>query len=95
MLLFHHGDRFGDHGWWGGFLGTFLPMLLFLILIGVGVWVLLRVTGRGGAMSAAAAPVERPDGALEELRGRYARGEVDRDDFLQRSQDLGVARPDS
>lgn len=31
----------------------------------------------------------RPDGALEELRLRYARGEMTREDYTQRLADLG------
>jgi hypothetical protein len=34
-------------------------------------------------------PAGPRDQALEELRVRYARGELDRNDFLERSADLG------
>jgi putative membrane protein len=95
MLLANHGDRFIEHhGWWG--LAGLIPFLLLLALIGLAVWAVLRITSRGSglfpAMGAAAA-VTRPDGALEEVRLRYARGEMSREEFLQRSQDLGGVGP--
>ena len=67
-----------------------LPLLLFGIFIGVLVWGILRLSSQGAL---ARSPVGRygppRDRALEELRVRYARGELDRSDFLERSADLG------
>jgi uncharacterized membrane protein len=39
--------------------------------------------------------VPRLDGALEEVRLRYARGEIGREEFLQRAADLGAAGPEA
>lgn len=89
MRLYHVGPPMWDHGWWGIF-GGIVPSLLLLILIGVGVWAVLRFTSRRAASGAAGVgtiPVR--DGALEELRFRYARGEIGREEFVQRSRDLG------
>ena len=82
--------------WWGFF--HLLPIVLFLIAIGVAIWAVLRFTshpavGAGGAVAmpvreAALTPPAR-DPAVEELRIRYARGELARDDFAQRMRDLG------
>lgn len=95
MLLANHGDRFiGHHGWW--WVGGLVPFLLLLALIGLAVWVVLRMTSRGSGLfpaGGAAAAVARPDGALEEVRLRYARGEMSREEFLQRSEDLGGLGP--
>jgi putative membrane protein len=96
MLLFHHGDRvFGGHGWWWALFGGLLPALLLIGLIGVAVWAVLRLTGGGpGAIRGWAAPaMPRPDGVLEEVRLRYARGEIGREEFLQRMTDLGATGP--
>jgi putative membrane protein len=75
--------------WWGFF--HLLPIVLFLVVIGVAVWAVLRFSSRpvlsGGAAAAVAAPARDP--AMEELRIRYARGELGRDDFAQRMRDLG------
>lgn len=80
-----------DAWWQSGF--HLLPLLLFAILIGVLVWGVLRLSSQGALASAGAAspPADPPpsDPALEELRVRYARGELDRSDFLERRADLG------
>jgi putative membrane protein len=67
-------------GAWG--IGMFLMMLLFwgLVIAGlvVGIRALLNV-GRG----------EPGDRALEILRERYARGDIDKQEFEARKRDLG------
>jgi hypothetical protein len=98
--------------WWGFF--HLLPIVLFLVAVGVAIWAVLRFTSRPvvGAIApgrdpAVAPPVRDPavgaiapgrdpavappvrDPAVEELRIRYARGELARDDFAQRMRDLG------
>jgi len=77
------------HGAWWGFLHL-LPFLMFLVLIGVGIWAVLRFSSRPVATTGGATltPPAR-DPAIEELRIRYARGELGRDDFAQRMRDLG------
>jgi putative membrane protein len=93
-------ERFGPHmgpDWWP-FVGWLVPMVLLLVLIGIGVWAVVRLTGRPqhrGADTAGPAgpPAVHRDGALEEVRLRYARGEIDRDEFLQRTSDLTGAAP--
>jgi putative membrane protein len=79
-----------DTWWQGGF--HLLPLLLFAIFIGVLVWGILRLSSPGAFASAMMPAGPMPptrDQALEELRVRYARGELDRNDFLERSADLG------
>jgi putative membrane protein len=98
VMLFNQAGRFGPsgrfahHGWWWGFWGHFIPFILFLLLVGLVVWAVLRVSRRGfgpGPGSAGFAPVFARDPALEEVRLRYARGEMSREEFVQRSWDLG------
>jgi putative membrane protein len=77
------------HGFW---LFGVIPFLMFLVLVGVAVWAVLRLSSRPAGPAAfgpGAAPPMPRDPALEELRVRYARGELDREEFLQRSRDLG------
>ena len=78
-----------DSWWQSGF--HLLPLLLFAIFIGVLVWGVLRLSSQGAIAKATPMPAGPPprDQALEELRVRYARGELDRSDFLERSADLG------
>jgi len=95
------GPGFGpgiERGFDGGFhwFGI-VPALLFAVLIGVIVWAVIRLTREGearalaggGATAPAMPVVARSDGALEELRLRYARGEMTREDYTQRLADLG------
>jgi putative membrane protein len=87
--VIEHMDRFGNDGWWW-WSERFLPFLLVLILIGIGVWAILRFGSRApvasGPALASAGPADR---ALEEVRLRYARGEILREEFVQRTRDLG------
>jgi putative membrane protein len=77
------------HGFW---LFGVIPFLMFLVLVAVAVWAVLRLSSRPAGPAAfgprTAPPMPR-DPAVEELRVRYARGELDREEFLQRSRDLG------
>jgi len=93
-------DRFGpqhmDHGWWPGIVGGLVPLLFLIALLAFGIWAVHRITehdrmltvGAGRRMPAV------PDGALEELRLRYARGDLDRDGYVQRLHDLGGEGPE-
>lgn len=63
-----------------------LMFFAFLALLIVGVVLLWQRNARSGAGS-------RPDGALDTLRMRYARGEMTREEFLQASADLGGPEP--
>lgn len=93
MLIHRFGPGFGGPGW---FVGGVLPTLLLLVLIGVLVWAVLRSTSAGRATAPAAAlpPAPRKDPALEEVRLRYARGEMSREEYVERSRDLGGSVPE-
>jgi putative membrane protein len=65
-------------GWWP------LGGLIWLVLIGLAVVGVIAITrgffgGRNGESS----------GALRVLDERYARGEIDREEYLQRRKDIG------
>lgn len=96
MFMANHGGRFFEnHGWWW-FFGGLVPFLFLLALIALAVWAILMLTSHGAAplpATGAGAAVARSDGALEEVRLRYARGELSREEFLQRSHDLGGVGP--
>ena len=82
-----------NHGTaWEGWL-MFVLMLLFVAAIIVAIVFLLRYLGQssGGAPAAAGAaprPVNAPESPKDILRRRYAAGEVDREEYLQRLHDL-------
>jgi putative membrane protein len=65
---------------WG--LGTMLMMLVFWGLVVVGIMLAIRWAARMGRAGATS------DRALDILRERYARGEIDKDEFEAKKQDL-------
>ena len=69
-----------------------LLFLLFVALIAFAGYSLFRLTRGGGAGPPAAAGTGG-DAAVESVRLRYARGEIDRDEFIRVSTDLGVPPP--
>src|SRR5262245_1249819 len=77
--------------WWHGPL-SFVPRLLVVALLGRGtVWLVRRLSPMppAGAVGAAGIPAAASfDPAVSELRMRYARGEVARDDYLSTMADL-------
>jgi putative membrane protein len=75
-------------------------LVMFAVLIGVIIWAVLRISRSNAApQSPALAPPPAPraasaeDAALTALRMRYARGEIDRDEFVRVSSDLGMTPP--
>lgn len=100
MLLLNHGARPGHlaqrgEGWW--LVGSLLQLLLLGAIVVLAVLVAQRLIGRSAGRAdrtdavapapAATGPV--PDEALIQLRLRYARGEVSREDYLRTAADLG------
>src|SRR3954468_5603206 len=78
---FHHG---GGH--WALWI---VPFLILLLMAATFVWVVVQT--RGGRWQAR--PLQTGDAAVDELRLRYARGEVTREDFLAAEADLRGATP--
>jgi len=68
--------------WWGAWgFGMMLLMLLFWVLVIVGLVIGLRwLVGQGKE--------SRSDSALEVLRQRYARGEINKEEFEAKKRDL-------
>ena len=66
-----------------------IGMLLFWGLIIFGVVMLARGFG-GSSSSGAGVPTVRDKTPLDILRGRYARGEIDKAEFVQKRSDLGA-----
>lgn len=79
-----HGPGMMGHGGWGGWLMGPLMMLIFIGLIVGAVVLAVRLTGgdvgprRGGT----------PDRSLQILRERYAKGEIDAEEFEARRRTL-------
>jgi hypothetical protein len=75
----------GSRGGWGGvpFVGGALGML------GLVGGLLYWATGRGDT------PPESDDSAMETLQRRYARGEIDEEEFQKRRERLETGREDA
>jgi putative membrane protein len=74
----------GGHGWWWGF-GA-LHMLLYWGVLILAIALLVKWLF-GGRTSASAEP-PRGKGAIEILRERYARGEIDKKEYEEKKRDL-------
>ncbi len=77
------------HGYGMGSGLGWIGMLLFIALVVVGIIYLLRELDRGrggGGTSLKGRPDD--DAALRVLRERYARGEIDREEFEDRKRGL-------
>ena len=75
-------ESWGMHPMWGVWgIGMMLFMLVFWGLVVAGIVFAIRWLVQQGRSS-------RSDAALEILRERYARGEIDREEFLARKRDL-------
>lgn len=70
--------------WWGMglYMGVFWLLLIAVVLAAVFAGTRRRSSGPEGT------PRERP--ALRILEERYARGEIDKDEFQQKRRDLGL-----
>nr|BAL57637.1 hypothetical conserved protein [uncultured Deinococcota bacterium] len=75
MVALAHGMHGYGPSWGWGLMGWLYP-LLFLGLFLLGVYLLVRALSR------------REDRALEILRERYARGEIDKETFERMKRDL-------
>ena len=90
-----YGDRFGPNGH-GHRPLRILVFVLFLALLGTVIWLVVREVKRrrtpalAGAAASGAGPV---DTALEQVRMRYARSEITRDEYVQMTEDLGGSPP--
>jgi len=89
--------RFFGPGWHGGFplFGSLFGIVLFAVFIGLLVWALMRLMNHDHTRHApVGGPWQARDDALNAARMRYARGELDRDQYFQVVEDLtGVPRP--
>lgn len=75
--------NWGGFGWWGmGFGFIFMTLFGLLILLGIAAlirWLVSQSWRNHGAS---------PKTPLEILQERYARGEIDRNEYEQKKQDL-------
>ncbi|MBI4160023.1 SHOCT domain-containing protein [Candidatus Wolfebacteria bacterium] len=66
--------------WWGGgFFGGFMMIIIWTALIVFLVWLVREVAGKGKSGEKS---------ALEILKERYVRGEIDRGEFESKKKDI-------
>ncbi len=95
MFYGRHSDRFQGPHW-----GLLILFVIFLGLVGLAVYLLLRrrpgatmmVGGPppSGPPTGARPPGFGPDPAIDQVRYRYARGELSREEYFQLVGDLGA-----
>ncbi len=79
------GSFAGAGGWgWLGPLHWLIPLLFWALIIAAVVILVRYAMDRRGPLP----PSARRSSALDILEERYARGEIDRDEFLQRKKDI-------
>ncbi|MFA5991758.1 MAG: SHOCT domain-containing protein [Candidatus Doudnabacteria bacterium] len=74
-MMGYYGNMFGWGG--GGFMLIFWVAVILLI-----VWVVKELAGKSGKGSS--------DSALESLRQRYAKGEINKEEFDAKKKDLST-----
>ncbi len=78
----------GFDGFGFGGLGMGIGMLLFWGVIIAGIVLLVRGVGKSWGSGGG----ERDKSALDILRERYARGEIDKTEFERKREDLGKSK---
>lgn len=74
-------DGWGHMGGWGWGMALF-GWVFMVLVVALVVWAIWSSPGRSET------PGRRRRGALDVLDERYARGEIERDEYLQRRDDL-------
>jgi len=77
-VLATHVGGFGGAGGWAGPWWVIFPLLLWIAVIATVIWVVARKRGRSSIE-------ERP---LEILSARYARGEIDSNEYRSRRDEI-------
>jgi putative membrane protein len=86
--MMNHQIILNGHQHSGHPFGWVLLFILLALVVALVVWIVLRVRGEGTAVrQVVAAPV---DDAVDVVRMRYAKGEIDRREFLKVIADLGA-----
>jgi len=78
------GGGWGGYGYGYGLIHMIVPVVIFIGILALVVWLVRSVAGASIHHLSSA---QRP-GGLDVLEERYARGDINRDDFLQKKRDI-------
>ena len=87
MTMMDYGMGWGGMGWGLGWFGMILVWVIPLILVVVGIKYLMSDGGSASGHSANGHPSQQSR-ALAVLEERYAKGEIGRDEFMQKRDDI-------
>jgi len=84
-----YGPQWGMMGGWGGYggygpFGMIIWIVILIAVVALVVWLVRSLTAPGMHHL----PPRRSSG-LDVLEERYARGEINRDEYLQKKKDIG------
>jgi putative membrane protein len=82
-MMWGWGGGYGGWGHWAGWIGAIF-MVAFWALVIVGIVFLVRFLVRQGRVQGR----DQEDSALEILKRRYARGEINKEEFEAKRKDL-------
>jgi putative membrane protein len=74
----------GGYGWGYGLIHAAVSVAVIVAIVLLVIWAVRAITG-GGAHPMHA----RRSSGLDVLEERYARGEIERDEYLQKKKDIG------
>jgi putative membrane protein len=96
IMGYGYGPGWGMMGGWGGYggygygygpFGMIIWIVVLITVVALVVWLVRSLAG-GGMQNMHHLPPRRSSG-LDVLEERYARGEINRDEYLQKKKDIG------
>ncbi|MHB1652577.1 MAG: SHOCT domain-containing protein [Desulfitobacteriaceae bacterium] len=81
---FYWGNGVNNGYWWAGLIGMAVQLIFWIGLVMLGIYLFRRI-GRPGVSFGSSV---RNNASLDILRERYARGEIDSEEYQRRKQNL-------
>ena len=79
---------FGSLGWIGWIINTVLTIGLLIALIWLVIWAVRRITNKQGGLMVSSVQSSGLTNSLEILQTRYARGEINREEYQRMLEDI-------